>query len=220
MSAQATILASADSASMSGKTQPVLYVVDDEPAIQALFGQMLEGEDLQVRTYGHARNFLEELDESQPCVLVLDLNLPDMSGLEVLQELARRKSRIPVVFMSGLAKISEAVSALKLGSLDFVEKPFALDDMIGAVHRALEQDRRQRENQSQLEQLKARLQTLTPREIEVMELVVQGHPNKIVASTLGVSPKTVEVHRANVMRKTHSNSLAELVKLVMAARAE
>lgn len=220
MSAQATILATADTPSMSATAQPVLYVVDDEPAILSLFRQMLEGEDLQVSTYGHARSFLAELDETRPGCLVLDLNLPDMSGLEVLQELARRKSRMPVVFMSGLAKVSEAVSALKLGSLDFVEKPFALNDMIDAVHRALEQDRRRRESSSQLEQLQARLQTLTPRELEVMELVVQGHPNKVVASTLGVSPKTVEVHRANVMRKTHSNSLAELVKLVLAARGE
>ncbi|GAB4159714.1 MAG: response regulator FixJ [Planctomycetota bacterium] len=201
-------------------SRPVVHVVDDEPAIQSLFSQMLEDQDAEVRLYSRASDFLSALDESRPGCLVLDLKLPDMSGLEVLQELSRRESRIPVVFMSGLAKVSDAVSALKLGSLDFVEKPFAISRMTDAINRALEYDRDRRRAEVELEALRSRLSTLTPRETEVMGLVVKGHPNKVIASILGVSPKTVEVHRANVMRKTKSSSLAELVKLSLAARGE
>lgn len=220
MPAQATFPAPHQASPKSQMAQPTVYIVDDEPAILSLFEQMLEAEDVQLRTFGLAKDFLAAVDESQPGCLVLDLNLPDLSGLEVLEELARRSSNIPVVFMSGLAKVSEAVSALKLGSLDFVEKPFSIAAMLEAVHRAIEVDRLHRESSTHHEQLRARLMTLTPREREVMDLVVQGLPNKVVASTLGVSPKTVEVHRANVMRKTHSNSLAELVKLVMTVRGD
>ena len=197
---------------------PLVSVVDDEPTIQQLFVQLGRLERLAVRTWTRGADFLAAFDESQPGCLVLDLNLPDMSGLQVLEQLAQRGSQIPVVFMSGLAKVSQAVAALKLGSLDFVEKPFAIDDMLAAIHRALDSDRERRATNLQQHHLRERFAALTPRETEVMDLVVQGHANKIVAATLGVSPKTVEVHRANVMRKTGANSLAELVRLKIAVR--
>ncbi|MBK8096503.1 MAG: response regulator transcription factor [Planctomycetes bacterium] len=197
---------------------PLVSVVDDEPTIQQLFVQLGRLEGLAVRTWTRGADFLAAFDESQPGCLVLDLNLPDMSGLQVLEQLGRRGSHIPVVFMSGLAKVSQAVAALKLGSLDFVEKPFAIDDMMAAIHRAIDSDRARRATEQQQHHLRERFAALTPRETEVMDLVVQGHANKAVAATLGVSPKTVEVHRANVMRKTGANSLAELVRLKIAVR--
>ena len=146
-----------------------------------------------------------------------DLNLPDHSGLAVLEQLAARNSQIPVVFMSGAASVADAVSALKLGSIDFVEKPFAIADMTAAIRRALQADRDRRKSMREQSGLKAKFAGLTPREFEVMQLVVAGLANKMIASRLGVSPKTVEVHRAHVMQKTNSDSLAELVKSALGA---
>lgn len=196
---------------------PIVSVVDDEPTIQQLFVKLCRLEGLAVRTWTKGADFLTDFDASQPGCLVLDLNLPDMTGLQVLEQLAKRGCQIPVVFMSGLANVSQAVAALKLGSLDFVEKPFAIDDMLAAIRRAIESDRQRREAEQQQLHLRERFAALTPRETEVMDLVVQGHANKTVAATLGVSPKTVEVHRANVMRKTGASSLAELVRMKIAA---
>lgn len=199
---------------------PLVHVVDDEPTILQLFQQIARMGDFEVRTYATGRAFLEQADLMAPGCLILDLNLPDISGIEVLEELSARRSPMPVIFMSGRARVSQAVHALKLGSLDFVEKPFPVKGMVEAIQRALDFDREQREKARQREEMQARLGQLTPRETEVMDLVVKGHPNKVIASELGVSPKTVEVHRANVMRKTGANSVAELVRLVMGAREQ
>lgn len=204
--------------SRGGAPAPVVHVVDDEPSILQLFRQIAHMGNFEVRTYSTGRGFLEKADVMAPGCLVLDLNLPDMSGIEVLEELARRQSPMPAIFMSGRARVSQAVLAIKLGSLDFMEKPFPVKGMLEAIQRALEFDRDQREKAQQRLEMRARLDQLTPREAEVMGLVVQGHPNKVIAAELGVSPKTVEVHRANVMRKTGAQSVAELVRIVMTAR--
>lgn len=195
----------------------IVHVVDDDPAVQTLFRQLARLDGFAIATYGAASPFLEAFDDNQPGCLVLDLNLPDHSGLAVLEQLAARRSQIPVVFMSGAASVGEAVSALKLGSIDFVEKPFAIADMTAAIQRALQADRTRRQTMREQSGLKAKFTGLTPREFEVMQLVVQGLANKAIASRLGVSPKTVEVHRAHVMQKTSSDSLAELVKSALGA---
>lgn len=200
-------------------TQPVetVHVVEDDPAIQGLFQQIANLEGFAVELHSRAESYLQSWRDEPGC-LVLDLNLPDRSGLDVLRELAAHGCQVPVVFISGIARVSEAVSALKLGSIDFVEKPFALADMIAAIRRALQADRDRRQRQREAASLRSRLDTLTPREREVMELVVEGLPNKTIATRLGVSPKTIEVHRAHVMQKTRAESLADLVKLAIAAR--
>ncbi|MCY2956686.1 MAG: response regulator [Planctomycetota bacterium] len=195
----------------------IVHVVDDDPQIQNLFRQLGRQEDFAIATYDAAKPFLQTFSDSSQGCLVLDLHLPDNSGLDVLHELASRNSKVPVIFMSGIASVADAVRALKLGSLDFVEKPFPIADMSAAIRRALVADRTRRKQTRDAEACKARIANLTAREFEVMQLVVMGLANKTIASRLDVSPKTVEVHRAHVMQKTMSASLAELVKIAMVA---
>ena len=194
----------------------MVRIVDDEPSIQDLFTRMAALGGFVPQAHLTAHSLLESLDESRPGCVVLDLVLPDATGIEVLQELARRECKLPVVFVSGMARVSEAVSALKLGSVDFIEKPFEVQDMLAVVRRAIDLDARNRRTEVDQGQLRSRFEELTPREREVMEQIVQGAANKEVAATLGLSPKTVEVHRANVMRKTNAHSLAELVRMRLA----
>ncbi len=194
----------------------VVYVVDDEPAIQALFQQMAMVHGFRLQSFTDGKSFLDAFDPDQPGCLVLDLVLPDMTGLDILKTLSEREHPTQVVFMSGMAQVSHAVSALKLGSLDFIEKPFQVQDMVDAIQKALRQDRDARFRSRTEDDIHARFSTLTQRELEVMRLVVEGLPNKLIATRLGVSPKTVEVHRAHVMQKTAADSLAELVKMAVA----
>jgi two-component system response regulator TtrR len=217
MSTQVSASASATATAVADRPA-VIHVVDDEVAIQDLFREIGRGDEVDVRCYGCAADFLDTFDASQPGCLVLDLNLPDMSGLQVLEELTRRDWRIPVLFISAHARVSEAVRALQLGGIDFLEKPFDLAAMAAALQRGLAEDRDRRNQARQRSAMLARLADLTPREREVMDLVVQGMANKAVAAALGVRPKTVEVHRANVMRKTATESLAGLVRLHLACR--
>jgi len=198
---------------------PLVHVVDDEPSIQTLFMNVGRASGFAVATHGSAADFFAAFDDTRPGCLVLDLNLPDRTGIEVLQELAARRCPIPVVFMSGMARVSEAVRALKLGSLDFVEKPLDLQEMVDAIRRAIDIDIDRRSSSASAGEIQRRFARLSPREAEVMELVVRGAANKEVAAQLELSPKTVEVHRANVMRKTEANSLAELVRLHLSLRA-
>jgi FixJ family two-component response regulator len=197
---------------------PVLHVIDDEPTVQGLFQRIGALEQIEVRTYSSAGEFLCAFNQGAPGCIVVDLNLPDMSGLDLLRELAARKSAVPIVFMSGCARATEAASALKLGSIDFVEKPFTVDAILTAIHAGFTADAERRRAECSHKDVLARFAGLTPRELQVMELVVAGLPNKTVARRLGVSAKTVEVHRANVMRKTRAGSLAELVKMTVAAQ--
>lgn len=197
---------------------PLVRVIEDDTIISSQFARLDGTGGFAVATYPTAGAFLDDFDAERPGCLVIDLVLPDMSGIDLLQELARRDCGLPVVFMSGMAKVSEAVKAIKLGSIDFLEKPFEMAQMVDAVQKALEIDRKRREAGNGREELLRRFAALTPRETEVMEQIVQGAANKEVAARLGLSPKTVEVHRANVMRKTRANSLAELVRMHVASR--
>ncbi len=201
-------------------TMPIVRVVDDEAAIQALFSRMGPLGGFEVTTHTTASQLLDALDESRPGCLVIDLVLPDMTGIELLQALADRGCTLPVVFMSGMARVSEAVKAIKLGSIDFLEKPFDLQVMLSTVKQAIAIDLERRRSGNGREHMRQLFARLTRRETEVMEQIVQGAANKEVAARLGLSPKTVEVHRANVMRKTQANSLAELVRMHVAMASE
>ncbi len=198
---------------MAVATVPLVHVVDDEPSIQALFVNLGRLGGFEVASYGSASEFLARPDASRPGCLVLDLVLPDRTGIELLEELSAHGFPLPVVFMSGMARVSEAVHALKLGSVDFVEKPFDLDVMLDTLQRTIAIDVERRRSGADMEVLRQRFAALSCREGEVMERIVQGAANKDVAAALGLSPKTVEVHRANVMRKTGASSLAELVRM-------
>jgi FixJ family two-component response regulator len=198
---------------------PLVRVVDDEPSIHTLFRRLGELGGCAVEAYSNGGDLLQHLDERRAGCLVLDLVLPDSTGLDLLQELSRRQCRLPVVFMSGMARISEAVQALKLGSFDFVEKPFDLPAMLRVVQQAIDIDQQHRRQDHDQDSIRRRFEALTPREAEVMEQIVLGAANKEVAARLGLSPKTIEVHRANVMRKTHARSLAELVRMHVTVHA-
>jgi FixJ family two-component response regulator len=192
-------------------------VVDDEPSILHLFERIGQLCGFEVDCHTTAESFLGAFDEERAGCLVIDLILPDRSGIEVLQEVTNRGSELPVVFMSGMARVSEAVLALKLGSIDFIEKPFEIQQIAEVLRRAVDIDLNRRLQDGNQNNLLRRFESLTQRETQVMDQIVQGAANKEVAASLGLSHKTIEVHRANVMRKTQSGSLAELVRLHIAA---
>jgi FixJ family two-component response regulator len=201
-------------------TPPCVHVVDDDASTQAVFRSLGTQLGWDIRCYGSIGEFQARADQDRPGCIVFDLMLPDGCGIDALQQLSARGNRLPVVFTSGLASVSQAVRALQLGSLDFVEKPFEPGQMRAALQRAVALDDERRRQTRRRQLLAARLATLSRREAEVMECIVQGAANKAVALRLGLSPKTVEVHRANVMRKTGSASLAELVRLHVAVHGD
>ncbi|MBL8729104.1 MAG: response regulator transcription factor [Planctomycetes bacterium] len=197
---------------------PCIHVIDDDVAIQALFRRLCAQAGHDVRTYGTVGAFRARPQEDRPGCLVLDLMLPDGTGIDLLRELAASGNPMPVVFMTGMGRVDDAVQALRVGGLDFVEKPFDLARIREAVQRGVALDLERRRHAGERTRLLQRFASLSTRETEIMDLVVQGTSNKAVAWQLGLSPKTVEVHRANVMRKTGAQSLAELVRLHVAAQ--
>lgn len=195
--------------------RPVISVVDDEEAILELVRRVCAPMRWNVQTFMSAGAFLEVVDPDIPGCLILDYMLPDMSGLELLEELNKRAIELPVIFISGKAEVSTAVAAFKAGTMDFLEKPFEIDELYETVKRAVLRDKAAREERSRRRTVADRIESLTPRETQVMQMVVKGMPNKAIAVQLGVSPKTVEVHRANVMQKMQARSLAELVQMAI-----
>ena len=195
---------------------PCVRVLDDEESIQSLFQTLGTVGGFEVRSYRTVNEFLHRGSDDRPGCLVLDLRLPDGTGIDVLEAMAAKSDPLPVVCMSGRACVAQAVAALKLGSLDFVEKPFDLQAMLAAIRTAIDRDLARRASIADLARLRRNFARLSPRELEVMEMIVTGCANKTVAARLDLSPKTIEVHRANVMRKTEAKSLAELVRMHIA----
>jgi RNA polymerase sigma factor (sigma-70 family) len=194
-----------------------VYVVDDDDAMRDSLVWLLESHGLAVEAYPSAEAFLEAVREPSGC-LVLDVRMPGMSGLELHDRLVARGGRLPVIFVTGHGDVPMAVSALKKGAVDFIEKPFAEKDMLRLVEQCLASEQARRAREREQSELRARLASLTQREREVMELVVAGKLNKQIADELGISVKTVEVHRARVMAKLAVGSVAELVGAVLAGR--
>lgn len=194
--------------------KPLVYVIDDDDAVRDSLGLLLKSLGLANEVYGSALEFLDAYDPGRHSCLVTDIRMPAMSGLELQQKLAEGKAEIPIIFITGHADVPMAVNAMKAGAADFIQKPFRDQDLIDRVHRALQQDRERRAARQEEAAIRACLKTLTPRELEVMQRVVSGQANKIIAMDLGVSPRTVELHRARVMRKLRMRSLAELVRAV------
>jgi len=196
--------------------EPTVFVVDDDPAMRDSLCWLLQSVDLHVETYPSADAFLAAYDAGRPGCLVLDVRMPGMSGLNLQDELRARHIRLPIIMLSGHAEVPTAVRALKAGAIDFMEKPFSDELLLDRIRQAIDLDREQRDAEAQRAAVAERYALLTPREREVMELVTAGKANKVIAAELGLSPKTVEVHRAAVMDKMRADSVADLVRMRLA----
>lgn len=194
---------------------PTVFVVDDDEGVRNSLRFLLKSVGLATRPLASAGEFLETYKPSQPGCLVLDVRMPGMSGLELQQQLNLRGAVIPVIFITGHGDIAMAVEAMQQGAFDFLQKPFRDQDLIDRIQRALERDARNRASLEQHAKIRERLDSLTPREREVLALMTRGKPNKVMAAELGVSQRTVEIHRARVMEKSGAASLAQLVRMVM-----
>ena len=196
-------------------SEQIIHVVDDDEALRDSMTWMLEGNNYKVATYDSADAFLRVISPVMVGCVVLDVRMPGMSGLELFEELGRRGCSLPVVFITGHGDVPMAVSALKKGAVDFIEKPFSEADMLRLIEQCLTLERGNRDKRLQEADTVRRLEHLTQREREVLGLIIIGKLNKQIADMLGISIKTVEVHRARVMEKMGVNSLAELVQHVV-----
>ncbi len=196
---------------------PTVFIVDDDAAIRHAMKALLDSVNLRCEIFASADEFLDNVDKRRPGCLVLDIRMPGLSGLELQQELNRRGDRTPVIFITGHGDIPMAVEAMQNGALDFIQKPFRDQDLLDRVTDALKTDRQRRDEEQYEREIASRIDTLTNREREVFDLVVTGKPNKVIAYELGVSQRTVEIHRSRVMEKMQARSLADLVRMHIGA---
>ena len=197
---------------------PLVFVVDDEPAIRDSLAMLMRSVGLATRVYASAQEFLDAFRPVPNACLLADVRMPGMSGLELQETLRTRGLKVPVIVLTGHGDIAMAVRAMKAGAADFIEKPYNDQVLIDAVHRALAASRGSQASPAvDRAGIEARVATLSPREREVMQLVIDGKPNKVIATRLGLSTRTVEVHRAKVMEKMQAASLADLVRMALAA---
>jgi FixJ family two-component response regulator len=192
-----------------------VIVVDDDSGIRNAMRSLLKSVGLNSVLFGSAQEFLSAYQPSQQGCLVLDIRMPGMSGLELQQQLNVRGAVIPVIFMSGHADIPMAVEAMQHGAFDFLQKPFRDQDLLDRIQRAIVRDGELRKSLGEHARIRTHLETLTPREREVLDLMTQGLQNKSIAQKLAVSPRTIEIHRARVMEKMNAHSVAELVRMMM-----
>jgi FixJ family two-component response regulator len=203
---------------MTPVVAPTVFVVDDDEPLRDSIQWLLVAHGYRVALYDSAESFLADGADTQPGCLLLDVRMPGMSGQQLFDALIERGSRMPVVFITGHGDVPMAVAAVKKGAVDFIEKPFGEQELLRLVAHCLERDAEQRKAVAASASIAARLAALTPREREVLDLIVAGKLNKIIADQLAISPKTVEVHRARVMEKMGVRSVAELVQAVLAGR--
>lgn len=194
-------------------TKPILYVVDDDQDVRDSLNVLLEFADYSVRTFESAVKFLASDLQNVVGCLIVDIRMPDMDGLELQDELLRRKIDLPVIVITGHGDVPLAVRAMRAGAVDFLEKPFREEALLESVERALQQ--RSRRSVAKGNETSGRLEALTDREREVLNLIVDGHTNKEVARILDISPRTVDIHRAHVMEKTQAKTLADLVRMTL-----
>jgi RNA polymerase sigma factor (sigma-70 family) len=197
---------------MSGPPSMV-YIIDDDASVRDALGRLIRSVGLRVEGFSSAPEFLQASRPHVPCCLVLDVRLPGKSGLDFQRELAASGSNIPIIFITAHGDIPMSVQAMKAGAIEFLTKPFRDQDLLDAIHAALERDRANRVREAEVDRLRQHLESLTPREQEVLPLVVSGLPNKQIAALIGTSEASVKVHRAQVLRKMGADSLADLVRM-------
>lgn len=194
---------------------PTVYIVDDDSGVRSSIRVLMKSVGLAAMPFPSAKDFLEAYHPNSPGCLVLDIRMPGMSGLELQEALNERGAVIPVIFITGHGDIPMAVEAMRHGAFDFLQKPFRDQDLIDRIQQALARDAETRQSLQEHARIRARIASLTPREREVLELLTSGKANKMMAQDLGLSQRTVEIHRAHVMEKMGAKSVAQLVRMVM-----
>lgn len=193
--------------------EPIIFVVDDDPSVRGALERLLRSAGLQCRVFASAREFLSHARPDAPACLVLDVQLPGLSGLDLQCTMATAGIEIPIIFITGHGDVPMSVRAMKAGAFEFLTKPFREEDLLDAIHLAIARDRANRKQQTEIAELRQRFDSLTPREREVLALIVTGLLNKQVADLLGTSEATVKIHRGRVMQKMQVTSLADLVRV-------
>jgi FixJ family two-component response regulator len=193
---------------------PIIYLVDDDEAVRDSLGMLFKSIGVKHEAYASALSFLERYNPARHSCLVADIRMPGLSGLELQQRLNDQRAEIPVIFITGHGDVPMAVAAMKSGAADFIQKPFRDQDLIDRINKALARDLERRKGRAEQDEIRGRIALLTPRENEVMLRVVRGQANKVIAMDLGVSQRTVELHRARVMKKLRMRSVAELVHAI------
>ena len=196
-----------------------VYVVDDDEAVRDSVQWLLEGKDFRVRCFESAESFLSRYDPREIACLVVDIRMGGMSGIELQDRLIERKSPLPIVFITGHGDVPMAVDTMKKGSMDFIQKPFKEDELVAVVERMLDRAKELFADSQQAASRDALLAKLTSREAQVLERIVAGRLNKQIADDLGISIKTVEAHRANIMEKLNANTVADLLKIALGQQA-
>jgi len=200
------------------QSPPTVFVIDDDEAVRTSLHLLLETGGYKVATFPSGKAFFDTVPAAARGCILVDVRMPEMSGIEVQQELEQRGIELPVIIMTGHADVPLAVRAMKAGALDFIEKPFSDELISSAIERALGLDRSAQNERAARTKARDLAAQLTPREREVLEYLVVGHPNKVIAHKMSISPRTVEIHRARVMEKMQARSLSELVRMSLAAR--
>jgi two-component system, LuxR family, response regulator FixJ len=196
----------------------IVYVVDDDEGVREYVTWLVKSAGWQVRSFASAQSFLDAYDASVPGCLVTDIRMPGLSGLDLQRELAKRDCRIPIIMISAFAEVPTAVRAMREGAVDFLEKPFDGQTLLDRVRAAIDTDRRDHETRAERTQIAARLAKLTPRQRAVLDGLTAGKPSKVIAAELGVSPRTVDVHRFRLMHQLGAESLPDLFRRVMLVR--
>ena len=202
------------------QSEPTVFIVDDDPSVLEGLSLLMKSVKLNVETYSSAQEFIDSYDPEKPGCLLTDMRMPGISGLEIQKILSSRNILIPIIVITGYAEVTDAVQAMKNGAIDFIEKPFNSQYLLNQVHEGIAKDAQIRKEQAQRQVGLARLALLTPREREVMDLVIAGKANKVIALELERSMKTGEVHRARMMKKMKVDSVAELVNSFISATKE
>ena len=197
-----------------------VFVVDDDASVRKMLVRLIQTAGMEVKSFASAQEFLDHGPPESPACVVLDVQMPGLSGLDLQAELNSRNIRTPIIFITGHGNIPTSVKAMKGGAVDFLTKPFKITDLLGIIQEALKKDERLQAARAETVEVQSRIQTLTPREHEVLGLVAKGLLNKQIAAELGAAESTVKIHRGRVMQKMHVQSVADLVRAVERVEAE